>query len=85
MVAALHSYTHPTWLRFWGSGSLVELKCCNYVMAEADSNLKLLPISIISTLICCPWAYGSSLAQVYPHYLGQIWGFWLTCGVKMMS
>jgi hypothetical protein len=25
-VAALHSYTHPTWLRFWGSGSLVESK-----------------------------------------------------------
>ncbi len=24
MVAALHSYTHPTWLRCWGSGSLVE-------------------------------------------------------------
>jgi hypothetical protein len=23
MVAALHSYTHPTWLRFWGSGSLI--------------------------------------------------------------
>ena len=22
--AALHSYTHPTWLRFWGCGSLVE-------------------------------------------------------------
>ena len=22
-VSASHSYTHPTWLRFWGSGSLV--------------------------------------------------------------
>jgi hypothetical protein len=28
MVAALHSYTHPTWLRLWGFGSLLEL---NYV------------------------------------------------------
>jgi hypothetical protein len=23
-VAALHSYNHPSWLIFWGSGSLVE-------------------------------------------------------------
>ncbi len=36
-------------------------------------------------MICCPWAYGSSLKQLYPRYLGQILGFWLTCGVKMMS
>jgi hypothetical protein len=47
-VSALHSYTHPTpWLRFWGSGSLVESKRCDYVMVEADSHLKLLPISIL--------------------------------------
>ncbi len=26
MVAALNSYTHLTWFRFWGSGSLVESK-----------------------------------------------------------
>jgi hypothetical protein len=44
MVAALHSYTHPTWLRFGGSRSLVESKWCDYVMVEADSHLKLLPI-----------------------------------------
>ncbi len=47
MVAALHSYTHPNWLRFWGSGSLVESKWCDYVMFEADSHLKLLPTSIL--------------------------------------
>ena len=47
MVAALHSYTHPTLLRFWGSGSLVESKWCDYVMVEADSHLKLLPTSIL--------------------------------------
>ncbi len=47
MVAALHSYTHPTSLRFWGSGSLVESKRCDYVMVEADSHLKLLPTSIL--------------------------------------
>ena len=43
----LYSYTHPTWLRFWGFGSHVESKWCNYVMVEADSNLKLLPASIL--------------------------------------
>jgi hypothetical protein len=46
-VSALHSYTHPAWLRFWGSGPLVESKWCNYVMVEADSHLKLLPTSIL--------------------------------------
>ncbi len=46
-VSALHSYTHPTWVRFWGSGSLVESKWCDYVMVEADSHLKLLPISTL--------------------------------------
>ncbi len=39
----------------------------------------------LSTLICCPWAYDSSLKQLYSHYLGQILGFWVTCGIKMMS
>jgi hypothetical protein len=39
----------------------------------------------LSTLICCPLAYGSSLTQLYPPYLAQILGFWVTCGVKMMS
>ena len=47
MVVALHSYTHPTWLRFWGSGSLVESKPCHDVMCEANSNLKLILASIL--------------------------------------
>ncbi len=47
MVAALHSFTHPTWHRFLGSRSLVESKCCDYVMFEADSHLKLLPTSML--------------------------------------
>ncbi len=47
-VSALHSHNHPTtWLRFWGSGSLVESKWCDYVMVEADSHLKLLSTSIL--------------------------------------
>ncbi len=49
MVAALHSFTHPTWRRFLGSGSLVvvESKWCDYVMVKADSHLILLPTSIL--------------------------------------
>ncbi len=47
MVAALHSFTQPTWHRFLGSGSHVESKWCDYVMVEADSHLKLLPTSIL--------------------------------------
>ncbi len=39
----------------------------------------------LSTLICCFGAYGSSLKQLHPHCLGQILGFWVTCGVKIMS
>jgi hypothetical protein len=60
-------------------------------MVEAVSHIKLLPTSILDiykvfdTLICCPWSYGSSLKQLYPHYLGQILGFWVTCEVNMMS
>ena len=31
-----------TFVRFWGSGLLVESKQCHYIMVEADSQLKLL-------------------------------------------
>ncbi len=37
----------PTWLRFWGSGSHVESKRCDYVMVEADDHLKLFSASIL--------------------------------------
>ncbi len=46
---ALCSYTHPTWLRFWGSRSHVEPKWCHYVMVEAYSHLKPLTPSILGT------------------------------------
>ncbi len=39
--------SNSTWVRFGGSGSLVELKWCHYIMVEADSQLKLLPASTI--------------------------------------
>jgi hypothetical protein len=60
-------------------------------MVEADSQLKLLSASILyiqkclSTFIWCPWAWGSCLKQLYKPYLAHIFGFWVTCGVKMMS
>ncbi len=47
MVAGLLSFTHPTWVRFWGSGSLVESKQYDYVMVEAQGHLKLLPTFIL--------------------------------------
>ncbi len=91
-AVASNSYTHTTWLIFWGSGSLVESKWCQYVMVEADSHLNhCIPhphytyTKCLRTLICCPWAFGSSLKQLYPHYLAQMLGFWVTSGVKMMS
>ena len=93
-VAALHSYTHPTCLRFWGSGSLAESKWCHYVKVEADSHLKLLPPSILDIYIifftlktCCSSSHSSSLTQFYPPFLAQILGFYfyVSCGVKMMS
>jgi hypothetical protein len=89
-ISALHSYTHPTWLRFWGAWSLVELRLLIFFMVDADSHLKLLPTSILalinwlSTLICHPWAYSISLTQLYPPCLALNLGLWVTCGVKMM-
>ena len=82
MVVALNSYLPylAQILGFW-------VTC--YIMVEADNHLKLLPASILdivkclSTLICCPLAYGSSLTQLYPPYLAQILGYVVTCGVKM--
>jgi hypothetical protein len=45
--AALHSYTHPTLLRLWGFGSLVESTWCHYIKVEAKGHLKLLPLSTL--------------------------------------
>ncbi len=38
----------------------------------------------LSTLIFYPWANSITLTQLYPPYLAQILGLWVTCGVKMM-
>jgi hypothetical protein len=60
-------------------------------MVEADSHLKLLPISILDIYTMFEHVdmlsidiLSSSLTQSYCD-LALIWGFWITCGVKMMS
>jgi hypothetical protein len=60
-------------------------------MVEADSHLKMLPASILD--ICKVFkhidmlfgVYGSSLKELYPHYLGHILGLWVTCRVHYAS
>jgi hypothetical protein len=60
-------------------------------MIEADSHLKLLPISILDMHkvfehidMLSIGIHSSSLTQFYPPFLAQILGLWVTCGVKMM-
>ncbi len=92
MVAALHSYTHRIWLRFWGTWSLVELKWCIFVKVDADSHLKMFHGSkldinnCLRLLICCQLAYSSSLEYLYLHFTAasttvsalswKCWHFW---------
>ncbi len=91
MAVASNSFTYLTWVRFWGSGSLVESKWCHYIMVGLTATSNCFPhphytyAKCLSASICYPWAYGSSLKQLYPHYLAQILGFCLTRWVKMMS
>ncbi len=91
-VAALHSFTHPTWLRFWGTWSLVESKWCIFVMVDADSHLKLLPTFLLDTYNVIEYIDMLSMGIQYhpytviPTLLGSEFGVlvWVTCGVKMM-
>jgi len=88
-VVASNSYTHTTWtwLRFWGSWSLVlvESKWCHYVMVEVevDIHLKLLPTtnnhithtqSGLSTLIC--WVHEHRLAALNRYFHPTWLRFW---------
>ena len=60
-------------------------------MVEADSHLKLLPTSILDIYTVFEHIDMLSIGiqlqpyTVIPPYLAQILGFWVTCGVKMMS
>jgi hypothetical protein len=81
-VAALHSVTHPTWLRLWGMWSLVELKWCIFVMVDADGHLKLLPTSILDTYKVIEHIDMLSMGIQYQPYtviptlLGSDFGVW---------
>ena len=84
-VAALYSYTHPTWLRFWGFGSHVESKWCHHIIVEADRHLKLLPPSILDIYkmfehidMLFPYAYSSSSTQLFTILISD-------CGVLIRS
>ena len=69
-VATIHRYTYPnptSWLRFLGSGSLVESKWCHYIMVEVDSNLKLPPLSRLD--IQSVWAH---LYAVHRHMVAAL-------------
>ncbi len=52
---------------------------------QPASGIHIKHVQCLRTLVCSPWAYSSSHKQLYPHYLAHILGFWVTCGVKMMS
>ncbi len=90
MVAALHSYTHPTWLRFWGFGSFVESidVIMSWLRLTATSNC--LPPSMLD--ICKVFEYIAMLSmgiQYQPYtvivtLLGSYLGLWVTCGVNLM-
>jgi hypothetical protein len=60
-------------------------------MVEADSQLKLLPTTkldifkVFEHIDMLSVVYGISLTQLYPHYLAQILGLWVTCEVRIMS
>ncbi len=91
MAVDSNSYTHTTWVRFgvlahlWSQNDVI----ISWLRLTATSNCFPHPhwtyTKCLSTLVCGPWACGSSLTKLYPHYLGQILEFWLTCWVKMMS
>jgi hypothetical protein len=70
-------------LGFWVTCGVKMMSLCHgwgWQPSQTTSHIKCL-----STMIFCPWAYIISLTQLYPTYLAQILGFWVTCGVKMMS
>ncbi len=54
-------------------------------MFEADSQLKLLLLSILDIYKVFEHVDMVAALNNYPPYFAQMLGFWVTCGVKMMS
>ena len=55
MVAALHSYAHPAWLRFLGTGSLVQLVWCHYLTALYSYPYPPNLVQILGFWFTCEW------------------------------
>jgi hypothetical protein len=75
-------------LGFWVTCGVKMMSLCQdwgWQKTQTSSCIQIRHTKCLRTIICCPWAYGSSLKHLYPHYLGHFWGFCVTCGVKMMS
>jgi len=60
--SSLKQITTILYLGTWGS--LVELKCCTYIMVEANSHLKLLPASILDIQSVSAHAYAVHVHMV---------------------
>ncbi len=92
MAVASNIYTHTTWLIFLGSGSLMELKWCHYIMVEAKKPYHTTSCIYIGH-IQCVWAcwhdvhgYMTVASNSYTHTTwGSDFEVWVTCGFKMMS
>ena len=88
MVAPLYHYTAQVGPRSGDSGSLDEWKWCHNVMAETDIHLRPLHTFILDTfkvfeqMVCFLTGIWLHPYTITPWF--QIWGFRVTCGVKMM-
>ncbi len=78
MVAALHIYTHPTWLRFLGFGSPCGVKMMSLCHGWGwQPHLKLLPASIL--VVQSVWSHWCAIHRhmvaalyIYPTLLGGV-------------
>ncbi len=64
-----HLWSHNVVIMSWSRLTTTS----NYFPHHYQTNKKFL-----STLICCPWVYSSSLTQLCPPNLASIWGLWVT-------
>ena len=90
-VSALHSYTHPSWVRFWGSGSLVESKMmwlCHgwgWQPSQTASHIHIRHIqSIWAHWYAVHWHTLAALHSFTYHTLLRIWGTWSLVESKLM-
>ncbi len=93
-ISALYSYTQPTsWLRICSSGALVESKMmwlCHglgWQSPQAYSPLHIRHIQLFEHIDMLTIGLWLQPHTVIPTLLGSDFGFgfWVTCGVKMMS